>query len=75
VSFEYRHAILKRKYEDENRGLKTEWEEMFVPVERNQKKYFVSQTRTLLKVSCANRDTDVRGPHVARKPRCLTPVI
>jgi hypothetical protein len=27
----------KRKYEDENRGFKTEWEEEFVFVERNGK--------------------------------------
>jgi hypothetical protein len=26
----------KRKYEDENRGLNTEWKEGFVVVERNQ---------------------------------------
>jgi hypothetical protein len=35
---------VKRKDEDENRGFKTEWEEVFVFVERNQIKYPVSQT-------------------------------
>jgi hypothetical protein len=34
--------------------LKTEWEEVVVFVERNQIKYFVSQTQKLLQVSCAS---------------------
>jgi hypothetical protein len=37
------------KYEDKNRGFKTEGDEVFVFVERNQIKYSVSQNRTLLK--------------------------
>jgi hypothetical protein len=35
------------KYEDENRGFKTQWEEVFVFVERNETKYFASQIRKL----------------------------
>jgi hypothetical protein len=34
VSFECHHAIEKCKYEDENRGFKTEGEEVIVFVER-----------------------------------------
>jgi hypothetical protein len=45
----------KRKYEDENRGFKTQWEDVFVFVERNWIRYFVSQTLTLYKVSCPSR--------------------
>jgi hypothetical protein len=36
-------------------GFNTEWEEMFVFVEINHIKYFVSQNPTLLKVPCARR--------------------
>jgi hypothetical protein len=55
----------KHKYEDENRGFKTEWEEEFVFVERNgitdhcQRNYFVLKTPVLLKVSCTSSASDV----------------
>jgi hypothetical protein len=50
------------KYEDKNRGFKTEGEEVFVFVERNQIKYSVSQNRTLLKVSYVSRTSNVLWP-------------
>jgi hypothetical protein len=42
--FQCRLAMQNRKYEDENRGFKTEWKEEFVCVEGNQPKYFVLKT-------------------------------
>jgi hypothetical protein len=46
------------KYEDENRVFVAEWEE----VERNLLKYFVPQTRTVIKASCVSRTSDVGEP-------------
>jgi hypothetical protein len=37
----------KRKYEDENRGLKTEWKEGFVVVEINQIKYLFENSNII----------------------------
>jgi hypothetical protein len=36
---------------------------MFVFVERNQIKYFLSQNQTLLKVSCVSHTSEVYEPH------------
>jgi hypothetical protein len=58
-----RHAIEKRKYEAGNRGFKTECKEVFVFVEINQTKCFISETGTLLKrCFLPSHNSDLREP-------------
>jgi hypothetical protein len=66
---------MTRKHEDKNKRILDRVEEVFVFVERNRIKYFVSENRALIKVPCASRHSDVDEPHVAREPRCGTPDI